>query len=190
MQALKKIISYHLKISLLVSFCFCFISAQPPAAKEYNLKAAFLFNFTQFVEWPSTSFSSSQDPFIIGILGKDPFGAYLDETVSGEKINGHPLIIQRYDAIEKAGDCQILFITQSEAKKLDNILISLKNKNILTISDGSNFIKDGGMIRLYTKSDKIRMQINPEATKAAGLIVSSKLLRVAEISTPGKKISP
>lgn len=185
MSVLKKISFKFPVISLLVCSAF-FVSMQPPSSREYQIKAVFLFNFTQFVEWPTTSFSSDQAPLVIGVLGENPFGSFLEETVSGEKVNGHPLIVQYYKNIEDIKPCHILFINTSEANKLRQVIGSLKGKNILTVSDASNFLPEGGMIRFFTKSNKIQLQINLEATKTANLVISSKLLRLAEIFIPKK----
>ena len=160
--------------------------AQTPVSREYQLKAAFLFNFTQFVDWPANSFSSAKEPMIIGILGKDPFGSYLEEIISGEKVNGHPLIINRYNNIDDVGRCQILFINLAETKKAEQAIAKLKEQNILTVSDAPDFLQQGGMIRFYTKSDKIKLEVNLEASKAANLVISSKLLRLVEIYKPQK----
>lgn len=149
--------------------------------REYQLKAAFIFNFTQFVEWPAHSFPSSQTPAVIGILGQDPFGPYLKEIIAGESLNQHPLVIQHYNDIDEVKDCHVLFIGIGDKKKLESIIAKLKGKNILTISETYGFTKLGGMIRLYTKENKINMQINIDAVKEGDLTISSKLLKLAEI---------
>ena len=161
--------------------------AQTSDNREYQIKAAFLFNFTQFVEWPATSFSTAQSPMIIGILGKDPFGSYLEETISGEKVNGHPLVIQHYNSIDDIKTCHVLFINLSDAGRCEQAVTNLKKgRNILTVSETNNFMHQGGMIRFFARNNKIQLQINPEATKADNLVISSKLLRLAEIFTPKK----
>ena len=162
--------------------CACgilLLSAQLPPSREYQVKAVFLFNFSQFVEWPDKAFSSDKAPLVIGVLGDDPFGHYLDDIVSGEKVNGHPLIIQRYHNIQEASTCHILFINKGEMDKTD--ITNLKGNNVLTVSDDPSFIQKGGMIRFFTSNNKIQFQINPEVAKAGGLTISSKLLRLAEI---------
>ena len=160
-------------------------AAAAPAA-EYQLKAVFLFNFAQFVEWPAEAFPEPKAPLIIGVLGDDPFGTYLDETVHGEKVNDRPLSIQRYRRIDDIKTCHILFISRSEANQLEPIFASLKGRHVLTVSDFSGFAQSGGMIRFVTEKNKIRLRINLEAAKTAELTISSKLLRPAEIVTPGK----
>ncbi len=157
------------------------LSAQPAASAEYQIKAVFLFNFARFVDWPAKAFPDADSPFVIGILGDDPFGSYLDETVRGEKVNGHPLTVQRYRRAGEIRACQVLFISRSEADRLEQILASLRGRSILTVGDTDDFAARGGMIRLATERNKVRMRINLDAVKAANLAISSKLLRVAEI---------
>jgi hypothetical protein len=166
-------------------------SAQPAASDEYKVKAAFLFHFTQFVEWPAKTFHDRTAPFVIGVLGEDPFGAYLDDLVRGEKIGGRPLVIRRYKRAEDPTDCQILFICRSETKELDKILAQLKGRSVLTVSDVDTFSRLGGMVRFVTESGKtaalfsIGLRINFEAAKACELTISSKLFRPGTIVTPG-----
>ncbi len=120
-------------------------------------------------------------PFVIGVLGEDPFGPYLEATVKGEKVNNRPLEIQRYRRVEDIKDCQILFISRSEAARLKQILAALKTRPILTVGDAGDFAQAGGMIQFATEQNKTRLRINVEAAKAAGLSINSKLLRSAEI---------
>jgi hypothetical protein len=160
--------------------------AQTPSALEYQVKAVFLFNFAQFVDWPTNALPEPQTPLIIGVLGEDPFGAYLDEIVRGEKVNGRPLVVQRYHRVEEVKTCHILFISRSETERLEPILGSLRGRSVLTVGDAIGFAQRGGMIRFMTEKNKIHLRINLEAAKAASLTISSKLLRPAEIVAPGK----
>jgi hypothetical protein len=155
----------------------------PADIPEYQVKAVFLFNFAQFVHWPPEAFPEAQAPLVIGVLGDDPFGPYLDETVRGEKVNTHPLVVRRYRRVEEIKSCHVLFISQSEANRLEQIIASLKGRNILTVSDANDFGRRGGMVGLVTEKTKIRMRIKLEAVKAANLTISSKMLRVAEIES-------
>ena len=161
------------------------LPAQTAPAQEYQLKAVFLFNFAQFVEWPPQAIPDRQVPLVIGVLGEDPFGAYLDETVRDEKVNNRPLAVQRYRRVEEIKSCHVLFISRSESDRLDEIFAGLKGRNILTVSDADGFAQRGGMIRFVTEKNKIRLRINLDAAKAANLTISSKLLRPAEIVGPG-----
>lgn len=163
---------------LLLALWATFLAVQI-SPREYQIKAAFLFNFTQFVEWPSQHIPAKQ-PIVIGILGKDPFGEYLEDIIAGESIDGHPLVIKRFSNIDDI-KCQVLFININDTNRLRAALNRLKGNGILTVSDVSGFTKAGGMIRLYKKNDKINIQINLEEAKAEKLVISPKLLKLAEI---------
>jgi hypothetical protein len=182
----KNLLSVRCIIAIPILVSHFALAAQAPPNREYQLKAVFLYNFTQFVEWPANSFTSDQAPMTIGILGTDPFGSYLEETIAGEKINGHPLRIQHYNTVEEIGVCQILFINVADKNKREQIIAKLKGRNILTVSDAPDFLSQGGMIRFFTRQDKIKLQVNLEETKTANLVISSKLLRLVEIFVPQK----
>jgi len=162
------------------------LPAQTATPREYEVKAVFLFNFARFVEWPASAFSETESPLVIGVLGQDPFGPYLDETVRGEMVNKHRLTVERYSRVEDIKKCHILFIGGSEKDRLKQILAKLNGTNILTVGDSDDFARNGGMIRFVTEKSKIRLRINLEAVKAASLTISSKVLRPAEIVSPGK----
>jgi len=179
----------HLVAIWFVLLTLCLHTSDLPgqtAAPEYQIKAVFLFNFAQFIDWPARAFPDATTPLVIGILGEDPFGAYLDETVRNEKVNNRPLVIQRYRRVDEIKICHILFISRSEQNQLEQILAELKGRNTLTVGDYEGFALHGGMIRFITEKNRIRLRINLEAAKAANLTISSKLLRPAEIVEPGK----
>jgi hypothetical protein len=158
-----------------------------PVPQEYQLKAVFLFNFAQFVEWPATAFADPQAPLVIGVLGEDPFGSVLDAVVRNETVHGRPLIVQRHRRVEDVLQCHILFISHSESPRLEAVVTALRGHSILTVSDTTGFALRGVMIRFMTEKNRIRLRINLDATKDAGLVVSSKLLRPAEIVTTREK---
>jgi hypothetical protein len=151
--------------------------------REYQIKAVFLFNFAQFVDWPPAAFADAQAPLVIGVLGEDPFGAFLDEAIQGEKIGQRPLVVHRYQRVEDIGACHILFISRSEAGRLEGIVARLKDRSTLTVSDIDGPANRGVMIRFLNENNRIRLRINLRAAKFAGLTISSKLLRPAEIVT-------
>ncbi len=155
--------------------------AQTAISAENQLKAVFLFNFAQFIAWPQGAFQSLQSPIIIGVLGDDPFGPYLDRVVQGEKIGNRPLVVRRYLRAEDAAECSILFISRSEAGDFDRVKEKLKGRSLLTVGDFAGFARLGGMVRFVTESGKIRLRINVFAAKAVGLTISSKLLAHATI---------
>lgn len=172
------------KMAIVLYLCFFFINAihaQEKPAPANQVKAAFLYNFTRFVNWPASSFSSSSDPFIIGIIGNDPFGQYIEELVKGEKIGNHPIIIKRYYSLENIEDSHILFINTSDRDRIRRILSIVRNKSILTVSDTENFTDFGGAVHFYRHENKIRLKINISSAKNSRLEISSKLLSLAEI---------
>ncbi len=155
------------------------VAAAPPT--EAQVKAVFLFNFSQFVDWPEEAFATADAPLVIGVLGEDPFGADLDQVVHGESVRGHPLVVRRFTDAAQIDTCHILFISHSEQHQLEQILKHLGERSVLTVGDGEGFERRGVMIRLVTERNRVRMRINLQAAVAAGLTLSSKLLRPAEI---------
>jgi hypothetical protein len=164
--------------------------AQAPArssvAPEYQVKAVFLYNFAQFVEWPASAFPDSAAPLVICVLGEDPFGPYLDETVRGETVQAHPLAVQRHRRVKDIKGCHILFVSRQELERLPEILDTLKGRATLTVGDAEGFAKRGGMIRFMTEQNRIRLRVNLAAARAAHLTLSSKLLRPAQIVRTGE----
>jgi hypothetical protein len=160
--------------------------AQGSVAPEYQVKAVFLYNFAQFVEWPASAFPDSAAPLVICVLGEDPFGPYLDETVRGETVQAHPLAVQRHRRVEDIKGCHILFVSRQELERLPEILDTLKGRPTLTVGDAEGFAKRGGMIRFMTDQNRIRLRINLQAARAANLTLSSKLLRPAQIVRTGE----
>jgi len=156
--------------------------SRPPT--EYEIKAAFLYEFARFVEWvPATA--SASDSFAICVLGVDPFGVLLDEAVKDKTTNGYKVIAKRIVGAKDAGDCRILFVSPSEDNRLPEILKVLEGRNILTVGEGNQFTRRGGMISFRTEESRVRLTINTSATDRAGLKVSSQLLKLASIQRSG-----
>jgi hypothetical protein len=151
------------------------------AFKEYDVKAAFLYHLAEFVDWPPEAFPAAESPLVIGVLGADPFGKALDEIVRDEVVKNRKLTVERYGSMEEVKTCHILFISGSEAGRLEQIFSSLNDRKILTVGDTEGFAQRGGMVRFRTEKNKIRLRINLDAAKAASLTISSKLLRAAEV---------
>lgn len=156
--------------------------AQGKPSLEYQVKAAFLFNFTRFITWPSTAFTADDAPFVIGITGSDPFGNYLDDLVSGERVNGRPIVIRHYAEGADVSGCQLLFIGNADTSKQKNFLSQVQQLPVLTVSDADSFIKAGGMIRFYKDDNHIKMEIKAAAVKGTRLDISSKLLQIAKLA--------
>lgn len=157
------------------------LHAQTNHAHEYQVKAVFLYNFTHFIDWPSAAFESQYAPFIIGVIGNDPFGPFIEATIEGERIGTHIIRSQRIQSLSEIKNCHILYIASKDPDEIKNILEAVKGKNILTVGDTPNFTRWGGMIRFFTEQGKIRLQINNTEARASGLKISSKLLRVAQV---------
>jgi hypothetical protein len=154
-------------------------NAQDSQPSEYQLKAVYLFNFAKFVEWPAAAFSAPSAPLIIGVIGKNPFGDFLENTVRGKALNGHPLAVREIRASNETTNCHILFISTSEQKRVPEILKSLQNAPILTVSEMDHFTETGGMINFVWVEKTIHFQINDAIAKNAGLKIGSKLLGLA-----------
>jgi YfiR/HmsC-like len=159
------------------------ISQAAPAAQEYQIKAVFLFNFVNFITWPDKSFKQDSEPFRICILGDDPFGMVLDVTVEKHLVEGRALKIIRLKEIVAGRICQILFISELEPSRQKDILKIIRNLNlpILTVGDTDDFIQAGGMIKFFSRNNKIRLGINPDALEAVGLKANANLLNLSEI---------
>lgn len=155
---------------------------QAQVPKEYQVKAVFLFRLAQFVTWPTNRFSDTNSPVVIGVLGTNPFGEALPLAVRGETAQNRPIEIRELRRDEEAQRCHIVFISRSEASRAEQITGSLAGDSVLTVSDMEDFvIRKGGMVRFLTERNKVNLRINADAAKAAGLVLNSRLLRMAEI---------
>jgi hypothetical protein len=151
------------------------------ALSEYQVEAAYLFNFLKFVEWPDESFADLLAPIVIGVVGEDPFGNALPQVVIGKTVQGRDLVIRIYHAGEDLRGAHILFISASERKRLPVILSSLRGSSVLTVADTSGFLDAGGMIQFLNENGRVRFAINVDATGRAKLKMSSKLLSLAKV---------
>jgi len=164
------------------------VFAEPPTLQEYHVKAAFLYNFPNFIQWPEEVFSNKTSPIVLGILGRDPFGEAL-EAAEGKTVSGRNLTIRRFNKIEDLEFSHILFISESEVKDMSEILEALNFSGVLTVGDTDGFAQSGGIINFIQKDNKIRFEINVSAADAAGLSISSKLLNLANIIDTNKSES-
>jgi len=151
----------------------------PVVNREYLIKAALLYNFAKFAEWPVDAFDGAGTPLRICILGDDPFGAALDALV-GKQVHERPLTIARIRALAETARCHILFVSASETAQLTEILDYVGRRPILTVADFSRFAQAGGIIGLKTVDNHSRIEVNIDAVNRSGLKLSSKLLRLAE----------
>ncbi len=164
--------------------CTIFLLSQVnanPSATDTEVKAAFLCQFPQFIDWPDSAFADSNSPFVIGVLGDDPFGSTLDNMVKAKTVNGRKLVIKRSNSIDNLRNCQIVFVSSSEKNRVSRIIDRFKGSNSLMVSDIDGFAKMGGVIGFVYRNNKIALEINLEAAKRSKLKISSNLLRLAKI---------
>jgi hypothetical protein len=146
---------------------------------EYEVKAAFLYNFAKFVEWPAESFAAPDDPLRLCIVGADPFGSMLDDTVGRKPIGGRPVKITRLRSAPRRGQCHVLFMAESEDARIANLLLTTSGEPVLTVSDAEDFAERGGMIGMRMDHNRVRFEINMISARQADLKISSQLLKVA-----------
>ncbi len=160
--------------ALLIPTC---LHAQRSNPGEYEVKAAYIYDFGKFVAWPAKV--APADDFPICVLGEDPFGATFDATIAGETISGKKVVVNRIAKPQEAVSCRILFISASEESQLKEILAALDKTSVLTVSDISQFTRRGGMIQFVTDANRVRFEVNVTTAERAGLTLSSQLLKVA-----------
>jgi YfiR/HmsC-like len=166
-------------------------------SREYQVKAAFLYNFVKFTDWPNEAAADSNEPnsvdgnepMVIGIIGKDPFGKAF-EPIKDKRIKGRKIVLKRFrglegskqsnEQVEGVRKCHVLFICRSQKEQLGEIIEAVKDYPVLTVADMSGFLESGGMINFIMEENKIRFEINLTAVRHAGLRISSRLLRLAK----------
>ncbi len=154
-------------------------SAGSAPVMEYRVKAALLYNFAKFVEWPDAS--GPQSSWVIGVLGVDPFGDALEHTMRDKMVRGKRIEIRRFATPSELEDCHILFVSDSEARSLPEILDHLNGRPILTVSDMERFARQGGMVSIVEENDRLRFRINVDAAEQSSLTISSKMLGLADV---------
>jgi hypothetical protein len=161
------------------------VAAQPLERTEHEVKAAFLYNFGKYVKWPESA-ADANSPFVICILGTDPFGKILDDIVSGNRVQNRPAEVRRLAQPGELADCEVAFISASERNNLERILQSLQKVPVLTVGDMPQFAERGGMINLTMEDNRVKFVVNVEAAERSGLTPSSQLLRLAKLVLPAK----
>lgn len=160
-----------------------------PLSLEYGVKAAFLYQFSKFVEWPANAFDSTPNTIYIGVVDGGPMASAL-QAIEGKEAKGRRVVVKRFKRLEDLEFCHILFISSGMEGRLAEILDQLKGASTLTVSDIDGFARRGGMINLITVEDKVQFEINVDAAERAKLQISSHLLRLARIvvkSPPGER---
>ena len=165
-----------------------------PGSSEYLIKAGFIYNFANLVQWPSSSFAQPDSPIVIVILGEDHFGTTLDRALEGKKVNARPFVIKRARSVSELQrtlgpqkECQILYVSTSEMPHLSEAIQVLRGAPVLTIGETPGFARSGGIINLILEDNKVRFEVNVQAAKDADLNISSRLLALARIIPEGRK---
>jgi hypothetical protein len=155
------------------------LPAQQTKPNEYQVKAAYLYNFARVVKWPAVIAAGKGDSFAVCVLGQDPFGSTLDSTLAGEALDGKPVVIRRIARPQDAADCRILFVSSTEEHHLKEILAAIEQASVLTVSDIPGFSRRGGIIEFIAEGGRVRFEINLASAESARLVLSSELLKVA-----------
>ncbi len=150
-------------------------------ALEYQVKAAYLYNFAKFVDWPADKLFDGSGPILVGVLGKDPFGSVLDNTLKGKTVRGHTLEARRASAPAALKQCHIVFIAEPEQRRRALILQWLGTHGVLTVVEMGQFVDEGGMIKFVTDENKVHLDINLGAAERAAIRISSQLLKLARV---------
>lgn len=164
-------------------------TAQAATSLEYDVKAAFLYNFTKFVEWPASAFEE-RGSLRLCVFGDDPFGKSLQSVVEGEQVQGRPITLLRIDSLGDPRLCHILFLGRTETERLPAVLAAVRGAPVLTVGEAPGLLEKGVGVNFFLEEGKVRFEINQAAVEGAGLKMSSKLLRLAKRVIPERRTSP
>jgi hypothetical protein len=173
------------RVALLLAFAFVVtigtdLRAQSALQREYEIKAAYIYNFFNYIDWPADTLPAAGETLTIGILGESPFGPALNPLV-GKKVKGRTLAVKQVTSAKDLEQCQIAFICPSEKARLSEILGQLKNARVLTVSEIEGFAEQGGIINFISERNKVRFEINADVARRTGLNISSDLLKLAKL---------
>lgn len=189
--------AFSLTLTLALALAIRGLPAAEPAGLESDVKAAFLYNFAKFVEWPPDAFpapsspTSPSSPMILCIYGEDRASAGLEASLGaltqGERMGNRPLVVRRLGDLASLRECHVLFIAAAEKGHLPDVLAALREARALTVGEGTDFLDKGGMIRLFLEQNRMRFDINLDAAEKSSLKISSKLLRLAQAVNPQRQ---
>lgn len=152
------------------------------ASRENQLKAAFVYNFTKFIEWPPQSFSGTHDPIVIGVLGDGPFGAQLTQVVKARNVNGRGIVVKRVESAAEARSAHVLFVSAEENSHFGELEPDIRGSPVATIGESPSFAQTGGTITFVLEGDKLRFEINMDSAERAGLRISAHLQKLAKLN--------
>ena len=156
-------------------------AGEAPQSPEYLIKAAYLYNFAMFVEWPHDTFRTATTPIVIGVVGADPFGLALDRMVQDKRINNRPIVVERFKISDDIRRCHILFVSQAESARFGDLVRRVGTQPVLIVGDDSETMSRGGTIAFVLRDDKVGFEINLAAARRARLTISSKMLNLAQV---------
>jgi hypothetical protein len=159
----------------------CQVGRADGSLPEYQVKALFLLNFTKYVEWPPTAFAASNTPVTIGVYGESKLSEALKNVVAGKSVGGRAIVVRQFENADDSSQCQILFVSDSEASRMRGILEKAGSLPILTVGEDEAFGRNGGIINFLLKNGSVRLEIDLAAARKAGLTISSRLLAVADV---------
>ncbi len=155
--------------------------AEAVISKEYQVKAAFLYNFTKFVEWPEEKFTNASSPIVIGVLGRNPFGVELAEMIKDRKVNGHGIQFKQIDMVSEVKGLHVLFVSGGETNRFEGLEAALKEGSVLGVGESEAFLKRGGVIVFALEGDKVRFEIDMNSAASAKLKISAQLQKLARM---------
>ena len=164
--------------SVLLAIALSLSAARAQATQEYTVKAGFLYNFPKFIEWPKEAFSGTASPLVLCVVGADPFDGALD-ALNGKSVGGRLLVVKRYGAADPLAQCHIVFVSDSEKRRLGQIIAAIGNAPVLLVGEMETFTRLGGMIQFVTTDRGIQFEVNVEAARRHGLKFSGRLLQLA-----------
>lgn len=159
-------------------------AAGAPRRSEYEVKAAFLYNFAKFVKWPDDA--PARPAFVVTVLGDDPFGPVLDRTFAGKTILDMPVEVRRATSLAVAREAHLLFVSASEGPRLDEVMAALEGSAVLTVGDAADFVDRGGMLAFRLRDDVVRFEVNLDRVGRARLRMSSQLIKLAQRVIPAR----
>ncbi len=175
-----------LTLILLVYVLHCPVAVTPAESQtlsESQIKAAFLFNFTKFVEWPPEAFATPDSPIILGVIGENSVTGLLTQTAAGKTVNGRTVVVRAVSGSQEYRACHVLFVSASEQKHMAHILEEIKETPVLVVGEMTGFAEAGGGINFVVEGNKVRLEINLDAAARAHLKISAKVIAVARLVT-------
>ena len=173
--------SLAVPLMLVIIVALCHTRSALAASREYQVKAAFIYNFTQFIEWPKEAFVGADAPFVIAVLGQDPFEGALENILAGKSVGNRPIVTRHFNSVDDVRPCQILFMPAAMDDSVRDVLGKLGKSPVLIVGETEGLLSAGGAVRLYLEDGRMRFQINPDVLDAARLKASAKLMQLARV---------